>query len=648
MAARLISEEGDLKDLVLSFEGEETWVIGRDPDECQLVIHDPLVSRRHALANLQPEGIYIENLSETNPIQINDEVIGNEPRLLRHGDTVRIGNQLFRYYTDPEAHVLDEELPSEVDIDQEEPLEDELDEEEFEAESEEIEYPEEPSLETPETPQATPERRMEDKTFDTILSENEEEFAPIAEIDFGLVEAGRWLVKVVGGPNNGAEFYMQTGNSYILGTDPNTCDIVFHDTSVSRQHAKIIVSPEDDLSIEDLKSRNGVMIAGKLIDGTEALQPNSIVTVGTTSFIVYDREGEMQTIISPLLPSILKVLQGQSEEEKLAKEEEAKEPFVPVQREPEVIEEPAPPPAPKPKPFGGYLLVAMLMGLFIVVGLGTAALFKSEPVQTTVNENAEELINNVLAPYQPSVKYAYNKANGGLLLIGHISTNAEKEQLLYNLHSMPFIKNIDPSGIVIDEGVWREFNSILSKTPAWKGISVHSPAAGQFVLTGTLQTRKQAEQLSDYVSLNFPYLDLLKREVVVEEDVISQINSWLHNAGLNNVTPQIANGDVTLTGSVPTDLSNAVNEIVAKIKTIPGVRIVNNYTKVKSADMGIINLSTQYQVTGSTKVGDKYTVIINGRILSEGDQLDGMQITSITPNTVFLQKENAKYRIDYK
>ncbi len=50
---------------------------------------------------------------------------------------------------------------------------------------------------------------------------------------------------------------MQAGNNYVIGTDPQTCDIVFHDTSVSRQHARISVTPEDTLFIEvtDCKSR---------------------------------------------------------------------------------------------------------------------------------------------------------------------------------------------------------------------------------------------------------------------------------------------------------------------------------------------------------------------------------------------------------
>lgn len=653
MAARLVSEEGDLKGLVLPLENEERWIIGRDPDECQLVIHDPLVSRQHATAYMGPEGIYIQNLSETNPIQINDEEIGDEPYLLRQGDTVKFGNELFRYYVDADAHILDEEFPSGIEQffeeEENEPEPSSPETEPAAAHAESSMPPEEPiKKEEPPIPHEKSELTL-DKTFDTVLNEDEDEFAPLAEIDFGLTETGRWLIKVVSGPNNGAEFYMQTGSSYFIGTDPNTCDIVFHDTSVSRQHAKISISPDDELTIQDMKSRNGVLISGSQITDQEFLLPGNIVTLGTTSFIVYDREGDMQTIISPLLPAILKVLQGA---EKPAEEPvHAKEAYVPAVPEPVIPEEPVPtPPPPKPQTshLGGYILVAMIIGLLLVVGIGTTALFRSEPVKSTVNENADELIQNAIAPYQPAVKYAYNKATGGLLLIGHVSTAAEKNQLLYSLHNLPFIKTVDDSGLVVDEGVWREINSILARNAAWKGISINSPAAGKFVLSGTLQTRKQAEQLSDYIGINFPYLDLLERRVVVEEEVVNQIRGWLLNTGLSDVDAKMANGEVTLTGSASTDQANQIPGLIEKIKSIPGVRVVSNFIEVKSAEMGIVNLSSQYQITGSTKVRDKYTVVINGKILSEGDYLDNMLITSITPNAVFLEKDSVKYRIDYK
>lgn len=606
MAAKLVAEEGDLKGLQLSLEDGEIWVIGRDPDACQLVIQDPLVSRRHFIARRTPEGITVENLSSINPIQVNDEEIGNQPRLLQQGDTLKVGNELFRYYEDASAHILTDEV----------------------------------SLEAPLPPPSHPEK-YEDATEDTIF--DEEDLSPLAEINFGLVETGRWLMKIIGGPNNGAEFHMQAGHSYVLGTDPHSCDIVFHDTSVSRQHAKITVTPEETLLIEDLKSRNGVLIGGSPIDHKQTLETNVIVTLGTTSFVVYDREGEMQTIISPLLPSIVKVLQ--QEEKPQYAESETPAPLAET-----TSTEPSPeihiPPKNGSPHFGPLILLSVIIGLFVLAGMGASALFRTEPVVVAPQENTTELLKQALSSF-PAIRYTYQKATNSLLLIGHVATAAEKNQLVYNLQGLKFIKSVDDSGIIIDEYVWQEMNSILSKTSAWKGITIHSPAAGQFILSGYLQTRKQAEQLSDYISLNFPYLDLLKRQVVVEEDVLNQINAWVQDVGLRQVVPKMSNGEISLTGNAPADKLDQVNQLITKIKEIPGVRIVNNYVRTQAAEMGIINLSDRYHVTGESRVGNKYTVVINGRILSEGDNLDGMDIKKITPDTVFLEKEGSKYRIDY-
>jgi len=651
MVAKLVVEDGDLKGLSLSLEDGDSWIIGRDPDESQLVIEDPLVSRKHLIVRRSPEGITVENLSDTNPTLINDEEIEIQPHLLLNGDTIKVGNEVLRFYEDTSAHVMEEEESPEVEFDEIEEAPSE--ESESSAPKEEAEII--PESETPPPSPLVPSPEMikekQPSLQDTILGEeDEDDLANLADIDFGVIETGRWLLKVIGGPNNGAEFYMQAGNSYVLGTDPLSCDIVFHDTSVSRQHARIAVSSDDTLTIEDLKSRNGVLINGKLIEGKEPLALSTIVTLGTTSFVVYDREGEMQTIISPLLPSIVKVLQQEP-----AKETEA--PSAPTETQPASVAPQAsvpPPPMPTeapipPKPprqLGPYIVLTAIIGLFALAAIGTSSLFREEPVIVQTQENADELIQKALKPF-PAVRWTFNKSNGGLLLLGHVSTMADKNQLLYNLGGLKFIKNVDEAGLIIDEGVWNEVNNLLSSNPAWKGINIHSPAAGQFILTGELQTRKQAEQLSSYLSLNFPYLDLLKKQILVEEDVVNQIHAWLQDAQLFDVVPKMANGEITLNGTIPPDKVNQFNDVISKIKQIPGVRIVTNLVRNQAAETGVLNITDHYPVTGKSRVGDKLTVVINGHILREGDDLDGMTITKITPNRINLEREGDRFRIDY-
>lgn len=648
--ARLIAEEGDLKGMVFTLDEGDRWVIGRDPKECEFVIEDPSASRRHLVCLRTSEGIVIENLSETNPTKVNEEELVN-PRLLEQGDTVKIGNELFRFYADNGIPVSEQNIISATDNKNSEEVDEEI--------KKPIETVKEENMETVKEEELIPINQEESKSeldqeeesgntsdHDSIFEESEGEKPQIAEINFGVTETGRWLLKVIGGPNNGAEFYMQSPQNYLIGTDPLTCDIVFHDTSVSRQHARITVNPDETLTIEDLNSRNGILVNGQLVKEKELLQPSIIVTLGTTSFVVYDREGEMQTIISPLLPSIVKVLQ---KEEQASDQKEASPQAVEKALETGNIPkaEDSSTEQKNARPMSRFALLAIISAVFIVVGIGTTTLFKDNPVVAVAQEHISDQLKQAISPF-PAVQYSFNKGTGNLLLIGHVKTGSDKTQLLYNLQGLKFIKFIDDSGIIIDEGVWNEINQILTKNPDWKGISVYSPSAGQFVITGYLETRKQAEKLSSYLSINFPYVDLLQQKIVIEEDITNQINALLQDVGIREIKTQMTNGEISFTGSIPNDKVSEMEKILTQAKDIPGVRAVKNYVTKLITDSGLVNVSDRYDVSGISSLGNgKYTVAINGRLLSVGDNLDGMKITDIQPGKILLEEGGIKYRIDF-
>lgn len=598
MAAKLVAEQGESKGLTLPLEGAEEWVIGRDPEFCQLLIEDHSTAQKQLICRTTPEGIELENLSEDHPVTVNEKIV-SQPLLLKDGDSVKIGENLFTFYTGKEngVEVAEEPQPSIVD-------------------------------------EEAPEQ-------DTIYEEgSDEDKGILAEIDFDLRDSGRWLLKVIGGPNNGAEFSMQTGSSYIVGTDPTSCDVVFHDTSVSRQHAKIIVSKKNALTVEDLKSRNGTLLDGQPVEDQQTFEPNTLITLGTTSFVVYDREGEMQTIISPLLPNIVKVLQDdeKAEEESKAKEEEVKK----LEKELAASKD-----AKTQSALGAFILIGIIVGLFAVVGVGTMSLFKPAPVQIKEKTDYSSLLAQAMQQF-PKVKYSYNENNGRLLLIGHVLTQSDKNQLMYNLQGLEFLKGVDDSGLIIDEFVWRETNQIIGKDRRFRGINVHSPEAGRFVLSGYLQTRKQAEELSDYITANFPYLDILERNVIVEEDVLTTAEIDLDRAGLRNLTVEIDNGELTISGGASKEQLAKVDRLVRKFREIPGVRNVKTFINEIAPEQTMVNITDKYRVSGfSNQGGVNLNVVINGRILTRGDLLDGMTITNIRPNAIFLERNGIKYRIDY-
>ena len=174
MAAKFIAEEGELKGLTLSLDEGNEWVIGRDPEACQLLVEDPVASRKHLLCRSSPQGIILENLSQTNPVQVNQEEVKG-PRLLKHGDAVKIGSGIFRFYEELGAKAI-------------------------------------PNTKREEGENMTADSESEaEPTHETIYKEiSEEDKGILAEIDFDLRDTGRWLLKVIGGPNNGAEFSMQS------------------------------------------------------------------------------------------------------------------------------------------------------------------------------------------------------------------------------------------------------------------------------------------------------------------------------------------------------------------------------------------------------------------------------------------------------
>ncbi len=69
--------------------------IGRDM-KCDIVLDDPLVSRRHALLEQIGEGLVIRDLKSTNCTYVNNDPLQrNEKRYLSAGDEIRIGNTKF-------------------------------------------------------------------------------------------------------------------------------------------------------------------------------------------------------------------------------------------------------------------------------------------------------------------------------------------------------------------------------------------------------------------------------------------------------------------------------------------------------------------------------------------------------------------------
>lgn len=574
MPGYLIAEEGPIAGFVARLEEGEEWTLGRDPDEVSIVLSDPMVSRKHAICRASSEGFTLESLSAVNPVTQNGKII-TDSVLLQEGDIIQIGSTFFRF---SEISPDKDSLPPE-NIDAKAPL-------------------------------------------------HFEELEDLFSVNVDHIEEARWFLKVISGPNTGAEFGMQKASTYILGKDPSLCDIVFQDLSVSRQHARLSVDEQNQIFIEDLNSRNGVLVNGQSALEKIPLSSQDLIALGTTSFLMIDKELAHQTIFSPA--------------------------SVPLHREEEIltpaeIESAASTALPDWKetvfPYK-HLIIAGLFATLLVLGLmATIALFKTEELPPPP-KNESELVTDALREFS-DIQFSFNPANGKLFLVGHVLSPVDKQELLYKVKNLSFVLQVEDN-VVVDEYVWQNMNAILISYPEWQGVSIFSPAPGKFVLRGYLQTLDQAQALTEYLNIHFPYLDRLDNQIVVESNLETQIQSTLVEKGFSGVTFQLSNGELLLTGRVDHHQSQAFLDFVERCKTLPGIRLIKNFVIFTTADTSRIDLSDKYQITGFSRKNDtNFFVVINGKILGIGDYIDGMTITQILPDIVLLEKDGLKFRINY-
>ena len=88
---------------------KEVAVLGRH-EQCDIVIVDPLVSRRHSQITCDGSYCTIEDLASTNGTFVNDQRL-TQPRVLRSGDRVRVADCVL-IYNDPQATLTGLQLPA--------------------------------------------------------------------------------------------------------------------------------------------------------------------------------------------------------------------------------------------------------------------------------------------------------------------------------------------------------------------------------------------------------------------------------------------------------------------------------------------------------------------------------------------------------
>ncbi|NGX28790.1 MAG: hypothetical protein K940chlam1_00977 [Candidatus Anoxychlamydiales bacterium] len=587
---KLIAELGPLKGLVLNLEEKDEWILGRDPDQSTFVLEDTTVSRKHAKIYKTEEGYVIKNLSTTNPIEVNDERV--DEYILEEGDKIKLGDSIFLFTA------LSEEDLEEEPEEQEEKIEEELKE------------PKEEIIE-----EKVSKKSLEDLD-ETIFEESEEEM-PVP-----LVIESPFILKVVSGPNAGSEFGMEKSKSYIIGKDSTLSDIIFADLSVSKQNTKITIDENQNIFIEDLGSKNGTYVNNKQIKEKTPVSSNDLITLGTTTFLIVEREAAQETIYSPA-PSF-EFEEEKEKEEKQKKETVWKKQFIPTRH---------------------LILAGSGLVIFFVIFLSFFALFKAKDIEIVKKEPTSE-IENILKNYK-DVEFSFNPSGANLFLVGHVSTMIDKQELMYDINNLNFIKNVEDN-IVIDEYVIKDFNEVLNEEEDFRSVYTYSNKAGNFIVEGYVKTPTNYQNLTDYINTNFPYLDKLQNKVIIDQVLQIQIATKLAQKDLSGVTYVLTAGKLVLAGTFDKSKTKAFNELLEEFKKTPGIYSIKNLAIGSSETDARIDLSNKYKITGWAKYdGTNFSVVANGKIITVGELLDGMIVTGVSEKAVLLKKGDLKYKINY-
>jgi type III secretion system YscD/HrpQ family protein len=614
MPAHLIAEEGPLRGLVLNLADKESWIIGRDPDEADFIIEDHTVSRKQAQLVRSQEGILLENLSKINPTLINGEEPSG-PTLLKEGDKVQIGHSTFLFSEEDIASM--EPKPKKSKKKKKGNYDDifgDLDTKSHLTNAEETLNAEEKQTTPPPTsPQST--------AYDTIFEDSAEE----SELPFHLLSETPLILKVISGPNAGAEIGIEKGKSYTLGKDSSS-DIVFQDMSVSRTHAQIDVSSDGVIEIQDLGSKNGTLVNGVPVLEKQKITPQDLIALGTTTFLIIDRDAPQETIYSSLI----------SHQEPAPSEEESSI----LEEKPQLIDwkkEKIPP---------KYLLLgSSVAAIFLILFICFFSLFKTNSVEVAHKEPVEK-IQEALAKF-PGVQFSFNPASAKLFLVGHIDTAVGYQEMKFRIGEVGFIRSLEDT-VVIDELVVKTMNDVIQDNPLWQSVSIQSPSVGKFVALGYVETNAEAGNLFNYLTVNFPYLDRLTNKIVSQENLVTQVQAILQAQGFASLSLQVANGEIMLSGNYNHKMESEFEHMMKELNKIEGVHHVKNYAVASLPNQAAINLTDQYTVSGFSQLdGHGYSTILNGKIYTLGDTINGMKITTIEQNTILLEKDGIKYKINY-
>jgi type III secretion system YscD/HrpQ family protein len=516
-------------------------------------------------------------------------------------------------------------------------------------------------------------------------------------MDLEIEVRPEWLLKVLTGPLQGAEFALEKGKRYVIGNDPLQAKILLHDRAVSRAHAQVQLE-ERHLLLKDLKSTNGTWRHATAngiehldaVEGEVKLISGESFQVGTTVILFYNCMESNKTILAPVIQPKSQNQNQKEESLPTAKEENKEVSSLPVEnlQEKKLEEEKAPidkvntdvvqgetfkddkfiaeieddqtqskldsrernkSSVDDPGTKGGKFFFLMIVGAFVFGG-GLLYLH-SDPKVVEEIVPLKTRINSILLKY-PSVQADLSGNPVDVILTGHLLTAIEEVNLLRDLRELPELAGRVQSNIIIDAAIAKETQEVLKQSANWKEITIIAQKPSSFSVIGKVKSKEQLTQFMSYLEDNFLFMDLIDNQILVEDEVIEQVMARLNENALTDVFPSIQERDLLLSGSIRPVQRATYDQILQECRSIPGVKAVKSSVSEDASSApgsGLIDLSSRYRVTGSFAAPNSgISVIVNGRIYGAGDMLEDYLIISIEQGMMILELENTRYKIIFK
>src|SRR5690606_13049269 len=109
---------------------------------------------------------------------------------------------------------------------------------------------------------------------------------------------------------------------------------------------------------------------------------------------------------------------------------------------------------------------------------------------------------------------------------------------------------------------------------------------------------------------------------------------------------QLSNGDVVLSGRYDERRKAEMEALIRELSVLAGVARVQNFAVPSDPNQAAFDLSDQFVIGGEARKGENgYSVVLNGKLYTLGQRVEGMKIIQIDPALILLEKDGLKYKI---